>query len=75
MGYFPVMETATLSSKFQLVIPQGPRQRLGLQPGMKFVVIDKGGVIYLVPDKPARARRGIAKGASPRGLREKKDRL
>ena len=69
------METATLSTKFQLVIPRGPRERLRLQPGMKFAVIDKGGVIYLVPERPARERRGIAKGVNPRGLREKKDRL
>jgi AbrB family looped-hinge helix DNA binding protein len=69
------METATLSSKYQLVIPRRVRERLGLVPGTKLTVLDKGGVLYLVPERPIRSRRGIARGASPRGLREKKDRL
>ena len=69
------MEIATLSTKFQLVIPRRTRERLGLRPGMKLTVLDKGGVIFLVPERPIRAYRGIARGASPRGLREKKERL
>ena len=69
------METATLSTKYQLVLPRSIRERLGLQPGMKLAVLDKGGVIYLVPERPIRAYRGIAKKVSSRGLREKKDRF
>lgn len=69
------METVTLSSKFQLVLPRGPRERLRLRPGMKFTVLDKGGVIFLVPERPIRAYRGMARGASTHALREKKDRL
>lgn len=69
------MERVTLSSKFQLVLPRGPRERLGLRPGMKFTILDKGGVIFLIPDRPMRLYRGVARGASPRGLRDKKDRL
>ncbi len=69
------METATLSTKFQLVLPRQARERLQLKPGMKFTVLDKGGVIYLVPQRPMKERRGVARGTSPRGLREKKDRL
>jgi AbrB family looped-hinge helix DNA binding protein len=69
------MDTTTLSTKFQLVIPRGPRERLGLRPGMRFTVMDKGGVIYLVPERPVRAYRGIAKGTVPVDLREKRDRL
>lgn len=69
------METVTLSSKFQLVLPRGPRERLGLRPGMKFTVLDKGGVIYLIPERPIRAYRGLTRGVSDRGLREKRDRL
>jgi hypothetical protein len=30
-------------------------------------------VIFLVPERPLRAYRGIAKGISPKGLRDKKD--
>jgi AbrB family looped-hinge helix DNA binding protein len=69
------METVTLSSKYQLVLPRGARQRLGLRPGMRITVVDKGGVIFLVPERPVRAYRGLARGVTPRGLREKKDRL
>jgi hypothetical protein len=38
---------------------------------MRLTVRDKGGVIVLVPERPMRAYRGIARGASPTGLREK----
>jgi AbrB family looped-hinge helix DNA binding protein len=69
------METVTLSSKYQLVLPRATRERLRLQPGMKLTVLAKGDVIFLVPDRPIRAFRGIARGTTDRGLREKKDRL
>ena len=68
------METVTLSSKFQLVLPRGARERLQLRPGMRITVLDKGGVIFLIPERPIRAYRGIARGTNPKGLREKKDR-
>jgi len=38
-------------------------------------VIRKGNVIMLVPDRPISAFRGILKGVSTTGFREKKDRL
>ena len=69
------METATLSTKYQLVIPRSIRERLGLAPGTRLTVLEKGGVLYLVPERPIRSRRGLARGTRPRGLREKKDRL
>jgi hypothetical protein len=37
-------------------------------------VIDKGGVLFLVPEKPLRQFRGIARGTRATGLRDKKDR-
>ncbi len=69
------MNTVTLSTKYQLVIPRGVRDRLGLRPGAKLTVVDKGGVVFLVPQRPIRTYRGIAKGTRSRGLREKNDRL
>ena len=69
------METVTLSSKYQLVLPRATRERLRLQPGMKLTVLAKGDVIFLVPARPMRAFRGIARGTIGRDLREKKDRL
>jgi AbrB family looped-hinge helix DNA binding protein len=69
------METATLSTKFQLVIPRSIRERMGLTPGTKLTVLEKSGVLYLVPEKSPKARRGMLRGIDPRGLRDKKDRL
>ena len=68
------METTTLSTKFQLVIPAAARRRLKLKPGMKFTVVDKGGVIFLIPERGIRSYRGLASGVSTKDLREKKDR-
>lgn len=69
------METVTLSTKYQLVLPRGARAQLRLRPGMKFTVLAKGGVIFLVPERPVSAFRGLATGASARELRDKTDRL
>jgi AbrB family looped-hinge helix DNA binding protein len=69
------MKNVTLSTKYQLVVPREVRERLGLRPGAEFTVLEKGGVVFLVPARPLRARRGVARGAGQRGLREKKDRL
>ena len=68
------MDTVTLSTKHQLVIPRAVRERLGLRPGAKLTVLEKGGVVFLVPVRPMRARRGVARGTRPRGLREKRER-
>jgi len=68
------METVTLSSRYQLVLPRAARERLRLKPGMKLIVVTKGGVIFLVPERPMRAFRGVARGATDRALREKRDR-
>ena len=69
------MDTVTLSSKYQLVLPRATRERLKLRPGTKLTVMAKGNVIFLVPERPMRALRGVARGTSSQGLREKKDRL
>jgi AbrB family looped-hinge helix DNA binding protein len=69
------MDTVTLSSKYQLVLPRATRERLRLRPGTKLTVMAKGNVIFLVPERPMRALRGVARGTSSQGLREKKDRL
>ena len=34
----------------------------------------EGGILYLVPERPIEAMRGIARGTKRKGLREKKDR-
>ncbi len=69
------MNTVTLSTKYQLVIPRDIRERLELEPGTKFTVIEKGGILHLVPERPLAELRGVARGTRPKGMREKKDRL
>ena len=68
------MQTVTLSTKYQLVIPRDIRQRLDLAPGTRMTVVEKGGILYLVPERPIEELRGIARGTKRKGLREKKDR-
>lgn len=69
------MQTVTLSADHRLVIPREVRDRLHLEPGSRLTLIDKGGILYLVPERPLHEVRGIARGAKPEGLREKGDRL
>ena len=68
------MQTVTLSTKYQLVISRDVRQRLDLTPGTRLTVVEKGGILYLVPERPIEEMRGIARGTKRKGLREKKDR-
>lgn len=69
------MTTTTISSKFQIVIPKEIRERLRLAPRQRLQVIEKGGLITLVPEVPLRSLKGFARGIDTRGLREKKDRV
>lgn len=69
------MPTATISPKFQIVIPKEVREKLHLAPSQRLQVVEKGGVITLVPEVPLKSLKGALKGMSRTGLREKKDRL
>ncbi|MFO7987348.1 MAG: AbrB/MazE/SpoVT family DNA-binding domain-containing protein [Desulfatiglandaceae bacterium] len=55
----------TISSKYQVVIPKAARERLNLQPQQKLTVIEKDGMLILVPQMPLEGLRGIA-GRYPR---------
>ncbi|HNQ87165.1 MAG TPA: AbrB/MazE/SpoVT family DNA-binding domain-containing protein [Verrucomicrobiota bacterium] len=56
------METVTLSPKFQIVIPKSIRERLALRPSQRFVVVQDGHRIQLVPLRPACKLRGFLRG-------------
>jgi AbrB family looped-hinge helix DNA binding protein len=56
------METVTISSKFQIVIPCSIRESLGLKPGQKFQAIQYENRIELIPVRPIREMRGFLKG-------------
>jgi AbrB family looped-hinge helix DNA binding protein len=66
---------AVISPKFQIVIPKEIRERLDLKPGQVVSLIDRGGLVTIVPQRPIAELRGIAKGASYEGYRDKTDRF
>ncbi len=69
------MATTTISPKFQIVIPKEVREKLHLSPQQRLQVVEKGGVITLVPEVPLKTLKGSLKGMSKTGIREKKERL
>lgn len=64
------METVTLSSKFQIVIPQAVRERMKLTPGERFRVIGYEGRVELIPVRPIEEMRGRFKNISTEIERE-----
>jgi len=66
------MATTTVSSKFQIVIPKEVREKLQLSPKQRLHVVEKGGVITLVPEVPLTSLKGSLDGMSKTDLREKK---
>jgi len=66
---------ATISSKYQIVIPKPVREHLNLKPKQKLTVIEKDKMLILVPYVSLNELRGIAAGAETDNYREKMDRL
>src|ERR1035441_5421115 len=64
------MNTITVSSKYQIVIPSKIREALGIKPGEKLHAIEYRGRIELVPVRPTKAARGTLKGIDTEGPRE-----
>jgi len=56
------METITLSSKFQIVIPKAIRDLLRLRPGQKIQAIAYEDRIELIPVRRAKKLRGFLRG-------------
>jgi AbrB family looped-hinge helix DNA binding protein len=70
----PAMATTTISPNFQIVIPNQVREKLHLSPQQRLHIVEKGGLIILVPEVPLKSLRGALKGMSKSDLREKNDR-
>ena len=69
------MGVVTVSSKFQVVIPLDVRERMNLKPGQKVFVVEKDGVVHLIPEKPMKELRGFVKGVTTDKLRHEEDRF
>jgi AbrB family looped-hinge helix DNA binding protein len=68
------MVLATISSKFQIVIPKEVREKLLPSPKQRLHVMVKGGIITLVREVPLKSLKGALKGMPKTDLREKADR-
>jgi AbrB family looped-hinge helix DNA binding protein len=51
-----------VSPKFQVVIPKAIREELQIAPGQRLLMYALDGSLRLVPHRPVRELRGIAKG-------------
>lgn len=69
------MYAATLTEKFQIGIPKGFRDALGLKAGQKFVFVAKGDAVVMIPRRELADLRGLFKGASLDGVRDRSDRV
>ena len=69
------MSKVKLSPKFQVVIPKLVREKLDLKPGEQIVVIEKEGIIHLIPLKPIKQMRGFAKDTDTQAIRDEEDRF
>ncbi len=65
----------TVSQKYQIVIPPRISERLHLRPGQQIALLERDGIITAIPDQPLEKMRGILKGMSRTGLRERRERL
>jgi len=69
------MTRVTLSSKYQIVIPEDVRRRLGLQPGQQFDVLALAGRLHVVPARSMSDIVGLYPGIDTSGVRDDQDRL
>lgn len=69
------MEMVKVSPKFQVVIPKAIRNILKIKPGEHMVMIEKGGIVHMIPISDIREAKGLAKGITSEGLRDESERL
>ncbi len=68
------MKSVTVSSKFQVVIPQKVREALDIHRGQKIQVVAYENRIVLIPIRPIEEARGSLKGIDTDPKREEEDR-
>lgn len=68
------MHTATVSSKYQILVPKKIREQLDIKPGQQFIFITKGEGLELIPKKELKELRGVLIGANTSNIRDRKDR-
>lgn len=69
------MDAATLSSKYQILIPKTIRDALDLKAGQQFTFVVKDNLIQMLPKKSIQEIRGILKGVDASDVRDRRDRV
>lgn len=69
------MESVTVSTKFQVVIPQKVRQMLHIKSGQKMQVIAYNNRVVMIPVRPIQEARGSLKGMDTTIDRDEDDRV
>jgi AbrB family looped-hinge helix DNA binding protein len=69
------MDTVTISSKYQIVIPRAIREKWKIIPGQKVRLIVLGNRLEVVPVRDIREARGFLKGMSSDIKSEEEDRI
>ncbi len=68
-------ESAILSSRFRVTIPETIRKARNWEAGLTFAFIPKGTGVLLVPVPEREDLEELARGASPEGYRDRSDRI
>ncbi len=68
------MNTVTISSKYQVVIPRPIREQFNLKPGQKIMFIPYNNTLRVVIVPPIEETEGIFEGIDTDPQREKEDR-
>ena len=69
------MSKVKLSPKYQVVIPKEIREKLKLKPKQEMIIIEKDGIISLVPVIALENLRGFLKRIDTKNLRDEEDRI
>lgn len=69
------MDTVTISSKYQVVIPRAIREKWNVKPGQKVRFIIYGNRLEIVPVRDIKSARGFLKGMSSNIDRDEEDRV
>ncbi|HQY91816.1 MAG: AbrB/MazE/SpoVT family DNA-binding domain-containing protein [Caldilineaceae bacterium] len=69
------MDTVSVSTKYQVVIPRAARKQLHIYPGQKMQVIAYNNRVVMIPVRPIQEARGALKGIDTTIARDEKDRV
>lgn len=64
------MTTVTVSTKYQVVIPEAVRKSMRVRPGEKFQVVSYDGRVQLIPLRKMRDMKGLLSGMNTALTRE-----